>query len=191
MNLYKSFDFFKEDLKREFPSLKVFLEFPKPYQKAQYPYLSIFVVDINREPFLGNNFLKSMQSGNKITNYYSTSDLTISLNLQFFSESGKIKPVFDFIDMFTQYMQKDLKKNGSRCLTLKYGSMDFELATFSLINSVIDQTNSENIALGFYRVLFNVMVDMSEIITTDEYLAKSIELVNSEVSENATTVSNK
>ena len=185
MNLQKAFDFFRKDLSDYFNPIPVLLDFPKPFQRMKYPYMTLFTIRSDRNRFLNNRFLLREITTTEAINYFTAGDLLISLNLQYFAEAGKTSDLYNFQDQFTDYIHKEFTAtgDGKRCLTLKYGTKSFETASVYLNSSHIDQTNGESIKLGINRVLFDLMFEMSEIIINRQPLVKEVVIERSEISE--------
>ena len=185
MNLQKAFDFFRKDLSDYFNPIPVYFNFPRPFQRAVYPYIVLNTVRSDRNRFLNNRFLLREITSTEAINYYTAGDILISINLQYFSEAGKFSDLYDFQDRFTDYIHKEFTAtgDGKRCLTLKYGNKSFETALVYLNNIQINQTNGESIKSGFNRVLIDLMFEMSEIIINRQPLLKEVVIERTEISE--------
>ena len=77
------------------PSL-FYLNYPKPFQRIKFPYISLFTVRSDRNRFLGNRFLLREITATEAINYFTAGDILISLNLQYFAEAGKTSDLYDF-----------------------------------------------------------------------------------------------
>ena len=185
MNLQKAFDFFRKDLSDYFNPIPVLFNYPKPFHRIKFPYISLFTVRSDRNRFLGNRFLLREITATEAINYFTAGDILISLNLQYFAEAGKTSDLYDFQDRFTDYIHKEFTAtgDGKRCLTLKYGDKPFETALVYLNSSHTEQTNGESIKSGINRVLFDLMFEMSEIIINRQPLVKEVVIEKSEISE--------
>ena len=193
MNSYKVFDFFRKDMKNYFSPIPVLLEFSSPNIRAKFPYIIIFLVNINRQRYISPKFLGTERIENAVQNTFSIGDLMMTVNVQYVAEAGNIKSLYDFEDNFKNYIFKQFSagETEARCLTLNYGQKKFEKALVYLNDTLLDQRSASNIQSGYVRIIFDLLIEMPEIITNVDPIIKRIEIVDSEISENARTVSNQ
>lgn len=193
MNSYKVYDFFKEDLKRTFSPTPVLLEFSTPNIRAKFPYIIIFLVNISRQRYISPKFLDSETTDHSVKNKFCVGDLMMTVNIQYVAEAGNTKALYDFEDRFKNYIFKQFSagETEARCLTLNYGQKKYEKALVYLNDTLLDQRSGTNIQSGYVRIIFDLLLEMPEIITNEDPIIKRIEIVDSEISEHARTVSNQ
>ena len=197
MNSYKALAKFRSLLSENLSGVEVKLGYPQPWEKAIFPFLSIFDIQTTRQQFMSNRFIGSFSDAQGRYTVNTIAELQKNINLQFYAEEGKLESIYNFFDTFTALMNRNFTtlERDDCCLSFLYGTRPFESARAYLNNYSIDEREGSEIQVGLRRGLVDVTLEMNEIIINRQDLITSVDLVNVDISErvipNASTLQNR
>lgn len=175
--------FFKEELE----NVSVTFNWPGPSMKMVYPALSLISVSNNLERWQPG-FLTQETDAEGFHTFYQTGVWECRMDLHYFSKQtpgsrSQRDDQADMADKITNLMQHDFIEDESTStgLTRHYGERRFENYSVSLTGYMFDVDAS--VQTGVRRSIFNLTLDIPEIVVNTDPIIEDPRIVNTEISE--------
>ena len=135
--LTTAFNSIRDEFKRHFPNLKIFLNWPTPAQRVQYPYLTIITANQNQEAW-GEQYLNTINRDGKKFQVYNIGEWRCRLDISYFA--SPTEDLNSFIDVFNATFYTGARDNlSNRNLIIEFGDQYYERLNLKYLSYLLEQ----------------------------------------------------